>query len=363
MKRNMQRDTKHDMNREIVEKIADSVLYEGYILYPYRPSALKNRQRWNFGGLCPSAYADLHGGSESCRAQTECLVIGAESTLRVKIRFLHLIDRSVASLPDNFRDLQECSESDLFFFDSLKVGERTYQTWQEAAERQIDLPALSLTSTAAQQQRFDFHLPESKSAEPLTGPQGKLAGAIVRKQNALDFAAYIAIHKLGECLFKIRLEILNLTSCPEPATLTRDQAMTYSLVSTHAILNIRGGEFVSSLDPPQEYAEVVSSCANVGLYPVLAGDEAQRTTVLASPVILYDYPKVAPESAGDLFDGAEIDEILTLRILALSDQEKTEMRQCDERARRILDRVESDPDHLARLHGAMRAVGVEGKRL
>ncbi|HWF39876.1 MAG TPA: hypothetical protein VG322_15235 [Candidatus Acidoferrales bacterium] len=358
----MTRDMNRDMKREIVEQIADSVLYEGYILYPYRPAALKNRQRWNFGGLCPPGYADLHDGSESCRAQTECLALGAEGTLRVKIRFLHLIDRRVASLPDNFRDLRECPESDLVFVDNLKVGERIYQTWQEATERAIDLPALNLAPAVAQQQRFDFHLPESKSIEPLTGPQGKLAGAIVRKQNALNCAAHIAIQKLDECLFKIRLEILNLTTCPEAASLTRDQAMTYSLVSTHAILNICGGEFISSLDPPQEYADAVSSCANVGLYPVLAGDEAQRSTMLASPVILYDYPKVAPESAGDLFDGAEIDEILTLRILALGDQEKAEMRQCDERARRILDRVESDPEHLARLHGAMRAMGVEGSR-
>ncbi len=351
-----------DMKRGIVEQIADSVLYEGYILYPYRPSALKNRQRWNFGGLCPPAYADLCGGNESCRAQTECLAVGAESALQVRMRFLHLIDRRVGSLPGNFRDVGECSESDLVFVDSLKVGDRIHQTWQEAAEREIDLPAQSLAPTAVQPQRFDFHLPESRSVETISDPNGKLAGAIVRKQNALDFAAHIAIQKLDECLFKIRLEILNLTPCPDASKLARDQAMTHSLVSTHAILNIRGGQFISSLDPPQEYAEAVSSCANFGLYPVLTGDEAQRSTVLASPVILYDYPKVAPESAGDLFDGAEIDEILTLRILALSDQEKAEMRQCDERARRILDRVESAPEHLAQLHGAMRAIGAEGGR-
>jgi hypothetical protein len=277
----------------------------------------------------------------------------------VRIRFLHLIDRQVAALPNNFSDLRECSESDMFFADSLKVGERIYQAWQEAAEREIDLPALSLAPTAPQQQRFDFHLPESRSVEAISGPDGKLAGAIIRKQNALDSAAQVTIHKLDDSLSKIRLEIFNLTPCPDASKLARDQAMTYSLVSTHAILNIRDGEFISLLDPPQEYADAVSSCENVGLYPVLAGDEAQRSTILASPVILYDYPKVAPESAGDLFDGAEIDEILTLRILALSDREKAEMRQCDERARRILDRVESDPEHLAHLHGAMRAICAE----
>ena len=276
----MTRDTQREMKREIVEQIADSVLYEGYILYPYRPSALKNRQRWNFGGLCPTGYADLHGGSESCRAQTECLAIGTESALQVRIRFLHLIDRQVAALPNNFSDLRECSESDMFFADSLKVGERIYQAWQEAAEREIDLPALSLAPPRHNQQRFDFHLPESRSVEAISGPDGKLAGAIIRKQNALDFAAQITIQKLDDSLFKIRLEILNLTPCPDASKLARDQAMTYSLVSTHAILNIRGGAIHFLLDPPQEYAEAVSSCENVGLYPVLAGDEAQRSTML-----------------------------------------------------------------------------------
>ena len=56
-----QRRPRETMNRALVDPIADAVLYEGYILYPYRPS-VKNRQRWTFGGLYPEAYCQATGG-------------------------------------------------------------------------------------------------------------------------------------------------------------------------------------------------------------------------------------------------------------------------------------------------------------
>jgi hydrogenase maturation protease len=79
--------------------------------------------------------------------------------------------------------------------------------------------------------------------------------------------------------------------------------------------------------------------------------------MLSSPIILYDYPQIAPESPGSLFDGTEIDEILSLRILTMTDEEKREMRQSDEYARQILERTESMPqEQFMKLHGAMRGL-------
>jgi hypothetical protein len=79
--------------------------------------------------------------------------------------------------------------------------------------------------------------------------------------------------------------------------------------------------------------------------------------LLSSPIILYDYPQIAPESAGDLFDGTEIDEILSLRVLTLSEEEKREVRGGDERARAILDRTETlPPEAFAKMHGAIRGL-------
>ena len=98
-------------------------------------------------------------------------------------------------------------------------------------------------------------------------------------------------------------------------------------------------------------------CRNVGAWPVLAGDEGQRDTMLSSPIILYDYPQIAAESAGDLFDGTEIDEILLLRIMTLTDEEKREIRSSDERARQILERTDNMPvEQFMKLHGAIRGL-------
>jgi hydrogenase maturation protease len=134
------------------------------------------------------------------------------------------------------------------------------------------------------------------------------------------------------------------------------------LVSTHTILGVAGGEFVSLLDPPAEWRAAAEACRNVGTWPVLVGEEGQKDMLLSSPIILYDYPQVAPESPGDLFDSTEIDEILTLRIMTLTDEEKRAMAAVDERTRALLERTEGmAPEDLLRLHGTIRGLrSVEG---
>ena len=87
------------MNVTRAEQVANAVLYEGHILYPYRPSAVKNRQRWTFGAVFPQAYSAAQGGTEAWIMQTECLVQGSRhATLDVRVRFLHLQDRAVGEL-------------------------------------------------------------------------------------------------------------------------------------------------------------------------------------------------------------------------------------------------------------------------
>src|SRR5271163_1061599 len=79
------------MNTKLVEDIASAVLYEGYLLYPYRASAIKNQQRWNFGVLYPREYAEKQTGADAWKMQTECLVIAdGTAKLEVRVRFLHL---------------------------------------------------------------------------------------------------------------------------------------------------------------------------------------------------------------------------------------------------------------------------------
>jgi hypothetical protein len=89
------------MNLKLVERIVNALLYEGYILYPYRASAVKNRRRWNFGIVYPQDYSLSQGGAEASNMQTECLLLGDHrAKLDVKIRFLHLLAREVGRVED-----------------------------------------------------------------------------------------------------------------------------------------------------------------------------------------------------------------------------------------------------------------------
>jgi hypothetical protein len=111
------------------------------------------------------------------------------------------------------------------------------------------------------------------------------------------------------------------------------------------------------IDPPEWAKPAVAECQNTGVWPVLADPDGGRRVMLASPIILYDHPQLAPESPGELYDGTEIDEILTLRTLALSDEEKLEARATDPRAAALIDRVEAmDAPAMERLHGTIRSL-------
>jgi hydrogenase maturation protease len=353
------------MNLDRVEKIADAVLYEGYILYPYRPSSVKNQQRWNFGALCPPSYSEAQGGTEASVMQTQCLVAGDENaTCEVKVRFLHLVSREVGRLTTTLPELEEDSEPDFETVAALEVGGRLYQTWQEAIECEVKLPDLNLRQLVHEGLRHPFGFPSKKELEPLREPGEQIIGVILRRQQAIEGVIEVTAEPAGEQslpagerLFKLTVRILNLTALQDAAHKSRDEALMRSLVSTHTILGVSGGEFVSLLEPPRELSAVAASCSNVGTWPVLVGEAGARDLLLSSPIILYDYPQIAPESAGDLFDGTEIDEILTLRIMTLTEEEKREMRGVDDRARLILERTETLPvEQLMKLHGAMRSL-------
>ena len=318
------------MNAERIDEIANAILYEGYILYPYRASAVKNRQRWNFGVLYPRAYSESQHGTDSWSMQTECLV-NAENImpmLNVRIRFLQLIQGSADNKFSHY--------------------------WQEGAEREVtlrDLPLGALTG-AAICEKFSFPAASNRD------------GIIERKQEQIDGAIEIGAEVLGNALFRIRVQVLNSTPFDDAGETSRDEALMRALASAHTILAIKGGEFISLLEPPDEYREFAAGCKNVGTWPVLIGEQGQRDVMLSSPIILYDYPQIAPESAGALFDGTEIDEILTLRIMALTEEEKLEMKQSDERARQILERTESmTPEQLMKMHGAFRELRRAGREM
>jgi hypothetical protein len=343
------------VNLDRVEKIAEAVLYEGYMLYPYRPTSVKNQQRWNFGVLCPQSYCELQQGSEAWMTQTECLVKATSSTrLIVKIRFLQIVRRSIGRLRTPGQEAPEGAEPVFDLVDSLKVEGRVFQPWQEAVEREHTSSELDPVSRSSLPSLLlDF--PAGKQFEYLRNEQGCAVGVIVREWEMLAASVQFDVQQCHDGVVKTTVRVHNLTPFNPLETTTREDALAFSLVSAHTILGVEQGEFVSLLDPPAGYEDIAAECNNIGTWPVLVGDQAK--TILSSPIILYDYPQIAPESAGNLFDSTEIDEILSLRILTLTDEEKREMRQSDGRAREILERTETMPaEQFMKLHGVLRGL-------
>jgi len=326
--------------------VADAVLYEGYVLYPYRASAPKNQIRWQFGVLAPRSFSEADA-SERWSMGTECIVDpGQTPVLTVRLRFLQIQRRSIeaATAAGTFEETG-----------NLHLDGAVYVPWDEAVEQAIDLEPLVLLPLAAAAQELTFDLPASEETEILHAGDGSVRGRVSRRRDAVEGRVTTTSEWAAGpgALLKVTVKVDNATTWSD-ATARRDDVLSRSLVAVHTMLAIDDGTFVSLLDPPDEAREAVAACVNEGTFPVLIGGD---DVVLSSPIILYDHPEVAPESPGDLYDSTEIDEILALRILTLTDEEKAEARGTDPRAAAIIDRCEDMPPELwERLHGAVRAL-------
>ncbi len=174
----------------------------------------------------------------------------------------------------------------------------------------------------------------------------------------IDGTVAVTVRPAGDdrTLLAVAITVTNEVAW-EPSAAGREEAVRHSLVGAHLLLAVDDGRFLSSIDPPASAAVAVAGCTNEGLFPVLVGSAGRDDMMLAAPIILYDHPEVAPESPGDMFDATEIDEILALRVLTLTDDEKAQARRTDPRAAAIVDRCDDMPPELwSRLHGAIRTL-------
>ena len=310
------------MNLDPVRRIADAVLYEGYILYPYRASAQKNRSRWQFGVVMSPGYAAADP-SESAVTQTECVLEhSGQPSLQIVLRFLQVQRRSTAG------------------------GD----SWDEAVETEVTAEVPALLGEGGEGWVREFVIPGGEDRD----------GDVIRRRERLAGAVSVRTSPVPGPWRAVRLTIRveNRTeSAAKPES--RADALPAALVAAHLIVGADGGEFISMTDPPEWAKPAVAACENIGAWPVLADPDGGRRVILSAPIILYDNPELAEESPGELYDGTEIDEILTLRTLALSDAEKAEARATDPRAAALIDRVESlslDAAGMQRLHGTIRGL-------
>lgn len=335
------------MSLHAAEAVANAVLYEGYVLYPYRASAQKNRLRWQLGLITPRSYAESTG-SDPWFTHTECLVeAGPAATLTIRVRALHVQQRTVEEAL--------ASDGEWHTVDALDVDGRRLIGWDEAVVGEFARDAIVINGPAATW-IAPWMLADARDEEPVRDGSGRLAARLVRRRRPVSAAVCMAVEPCGH-LRKIRVRVENQTPCHARTLADRDDAVRQSLAGTHVMLAVEDGAFVSLLDPGPQHAVLAASCANQHTFPILIGRPGSRDVMLSSPIILYDYPAIAPESPGDFFDATEIDELLTLRVQTLTDAEKQEARATDERAARIIERCEdATPESMRGLHGAIRKV-------
>lgn len=330
---------------DAARRVADAVLYEGYVLYPYRASAQKNRMRWQLGVVAPPG----ENVDEPSFTQTECLLqTTAQTKIDVTVRFLQVQRRQAEALVDGSA-YQPVAE--------LEVDGQPCASWDEAVEREVTTGALAVEKLRSGERHLPFEVEGGSETEPVVDAGGELTGRLVRTRSpgagVIRVAAVPLDNERG--LVKLRVVVENRTDW-QAGDAPREEMLRSSLISCHAIVTASEEAFVSLLDPPDWAAPAGKSCENLHTYPVLVGEEGARDVVLSSPIILYDYPETAPESAGDSFDATEIDELLSLMVHSLTDEEKRAARATDARAAEIIDRNDTlSAPVMDRLHGAMRS--------
>lgn len=312
--------------------VADAVLYEGYLLYPYRGTSSKNQSRWQWGVLGPPGAADA-GIGEDDSLSAQFLVDGAGGITLV-VRFLQLQHRSA-----------ECDTGAGQYqpVDKLTTPSGSWLTWDEAVETELSFGPFEFGDSSG---------PWSLPVLATSGTETEVVdgGRLVRTRKDVCGSLSIRVEH-DDGLYRVTLTLNNTGA---PATDKHD-AIARSLIGTHVIAEAIGGEFVSLLEPPERAAAAAAHCHQHRCFPVLTGLPGETDLLLVSPIILYDHPEIAEQSEGPLYDACEIDEILTLRVMTMTDEEKAQARATDPLAAQIIDRCDAmSPEAMQRLHGVLR---------
>ncbi|ORW08584.1 hypothetical protein AWC14_22830 [Mycobacterium kyorinense] len=320
------------VNWDRARAVADAVLYEGYLLYPYRATSTKNQSRWQFGVLGPPGAADA-GLGEQDNLSAQFLVENARAITLV-VRFLQLQHRGAE---------RDGGGGHYHPVDELITPSGSWLSWDEAVERELSFGPLELADIP-RQWTLPVTVPPGTEIEPVDG------GRLVRTRQEIRASLTVAVERDGN------LDRVTLTVCNTGAAAAdKADAISRSLIGTHVIAETVDGQFISLLDPPEHASAAAERCRQHRCFPVLAGPPGEHDLLLISPIILYDHPEIAEQSDMALYDATEIDEILTLRVMTMTEEEKAAARATDPLAAQIIDRCDAmSTEALQRLHGVLR---------
>ena len=287
------------MATEPIDRLVDSLLYEGYALYPYTPGAAKNATPTPFGIVYPPEYAEL-GSHTFDLARIDCVLrIDGEAEVAGEVRFLQA------------------------------AGER-----HKGVERRVQIPPTAVERLVDGGTGIEFDFEAEGEGEPVSG------------------RARLRAEPLGDGAARVMMCVHNTSDLPPGGDPDRPAALRSSLLSTHLLLRASGGAFVSPLENEGELGEAVQASRNVNTWPVLATPDDDA--VLGAAIFLPDHPQVAPESLGNLFDNTEIEEALLLHVKTLSDAEREQIAGQDPAVLEMIERAEkATPEQLMELHGRL----------
>lgn len=299
--------------QEAAEKLAESLLFEGYALYPYTPGATKNATPTPFGIVYPPVYAARQPAAFD-HLQIECVAL-AEPQAEIEVAVLF-----------------------------LQASGSRHKAVQRRVEARGSLAALAERPVA-----------ESFVFEPASAIEVTTGADLDAAHEALTGTLRLGVEVLGEGMARVSARIENTTPLPEPELegMDRASALGRSLLSTHTMLGLSAGRFASPLENEGEVGEAVQACENVNSWPVLAaaGDDA----VLGAAILLPDHPQISARSQTNMFDNTEIEEALTLHVKTLSDSERAAISDQDPAVREMIERVErTTPEQLLEMHGEMK---------
>lgn len=285
-------------------QIVNTMLYEGRGIYPYwAPSTRRPRECFTFGRLYPKAFSERKTGGEPYAMQAECLIKsrGGEARLKVTLGFLQPIMRNIGVFEKVLQRIPENAVLDFQEAPELEVGGKVFQAWMEARERKVSHRVEDVSRTES----IGFAFPATESRETICNEEGRIAAVVLRRHAVLEGRLDIRLTRLQEGLFRVCARVVNLSAMDPPDLENPQMVLLRTFASAHLILEAESGEFISLLETPPEFKLFADECKNIGCWPVLARDEVAggRTVMLASPIILHDYPKTLCDGGGEFFDG------------------------------------------------------------